>query len=411
MSTPVPGQEDFDQQGRTFRLEVLRAVPAGFIDTAATTFAIFFAIQVFDMHWAVKAAMLSAGSMGLLCSLFIVQIARRLGRPVNALAAFIWLLSFIGFAIAAMAGDDARLYFAGCFIAFTFLGMSSPLTSQIYRKHYSSHSRGRLFSKTAMMRASAAGLIAWLVGIWLNSRENDFSALFWGYAVACLVMAGCVLFMAPVVLRKTLRLQWFDAFRHVSDDAPFRKLLTVWMVFGMGNLISFALFVEYISNPVYGYGYEAKNVGIITGTVPMAAFIVFVVPWGTIFDRLPFYSVRALVNVFFILGILIYFLCSGFMALCIGIGFHGVARAGGNILWTLWVTKFADSDKVVEYMSVHTFLTGARGVIAPFLAFMLATYASPTWVACISASLVFLSTLALVPEILEEHRGRLAREE
>ena len=121
MSTPVPGQEDFDQQGRTFRLEVLRAVPAGFIDTAATTFAIFFAIQVFDMHWAVKAAMLSAGSMGLLCSLFIVQIARRLGRPVNALAAFIWLLSFIGFAIAAMAGDDARLYFAGCFIAFTFL--------------------------------------------------------------------------------------------------------------------------------------------------------------------------------------------------------------------------------------------------------------------------------------------------
>lgn len=411
MSTPVPGQEDFDQQGRTFRLEVLRAVPAGFIDTAATTFAIFFAIQVFDMHWAVKAAMLSAGSMGLLCSLFIVQIARRLGRPVNTLAAFIWLLSFIGFAMAAMAGDDAKLYFAGCFIAFTFLGMSSPLTSQIYRKHYSSHSRGRLFSKTAMMRASAAGLIAWLVGIWLNSRGNDFSALFWGYAVACLVMAGCVLFMAPVVLRKTVRLQWFDAFRHVSDDAPFRKLLIVWMVFGMGNLISFALFVEYISNPVYGYGYEAKNVGIITGTVPMAAFIVFVVPWGTIFDRLPFYSVRALVNVFFILGILIYFLGNGFMALCIGIGFHGVARAGGNILWTLWVTKFADSDKVVEYMSVHTFLTGARGVIAPFLAFMLATYASPTWVACISASLVFLSTLALVPEILEEHRGRMAREE
>lgn len=406
MSAPVPGQESFDQQGRTFRLEVLRAVPAGFIDTAATTFAIFFAIQVFEMHWAAKAAMISAGSIGQLGSLFVVQLARRLGRPVNVLAAFIWVLSFVGFAIAAMAKNDAMVYFSGCLMAFTFLGMSAPLTSQVYRKHYSTQSRGRLFSLTAMMRASAAGLIAWLVGIWLNSRGNDFSLLFWGYAVACLVMAACMLTIAPVVLRKTVRLQWFEAFRHVSEDARFRKLLAVWMVFGFGNLTSFALFVEFISNPVYGYNYDPRNVGIITGTVPMAVFIVFVVPWGTVFDRLPFYSVRALVNVFFILGILIYYLGGGFMALCIGIGLHGIARAGGNILWTLWVTKFADSEKVVEYMSVHSFLTGVRGVLAPFLAFMLATYASPAWVAYISAGLIFLSTLALVPEIGEEHRAR-----
>jgi MFS family permease len=406
MSTPVPGQEDFDQQERTFRLEVVRALPAGFIDTAATCFAIFFAIQVFDMHWAVKAAMLSAGSVGLLCSLFIVQITRRLGRPVNMIAATIWLLSFAGFAVAAMAKANASIYFVGCVIAFTCLGMSSPLTAQIYRKHYSTHKRGRLYSFTSLIRAGVGGLIAWLVGIWLNSRGNDFSLLFWGYAVACLVMAGCVLFMAPVVLRKTVRLQWFDAFRHVSEDAPFRKLLIVWMVFGFGNLISLALFVEYITNPVYGYDYDSKNVGIVTGTVPMAVFIFFVVPWGMVFDRLPFYSVRALVNVFFILGILIFYLGSGFMALCIGIGLHGIARAGGEILWTLWVTKFANSDKVVEYMSVHTFLTGARGVIAPFIAFMVANYSSPTWVAWISAGLIFLSTLAIFPEIRAEHLGR-----
>lgn len=406
MSTPVPGQEDFDQQERTFRLEVVRAFPAGFIDTAATSFAIFFAIQVFDMHWAVKAAMLAASSVGQLCSLFIVQIARRLGRPVNTLASFIWLLSFIGFSVAANSGYNAILYFVGCVIAFTCLGMSAPLTAQIYRKHYASHTRGRLYSITSLIRAGVAGLISWLVGVWLNSRGNDFSPLFLGYAVACLVMAGCVLFMAPVVLRRTVRLHWFDAFRHVSEDAPFRKLLIVWMVFGFGNLISLALFVEYITNPVYGYDFDPKQVGIVTGTVPMVLFIFFVVPWGMVFDRLPFYSVRALVNMFFILGILIYYLGSGFIALCIGIGLHGIARAGGEILWTLWVTKFANSDKVVEYMSVHTFLTGVRGVIAPFIAFMVATYASPDWVAWFSAGLIFLSTLAILPEIIQEHRRK-----
>lgn len=406
MSAPVPGQEDFDQQERTFRLEVVRALPAGFIDTAGASFVIFFAIQVFDMHWAVKAAMLAASSVGQLCSLFIVQIARRLGRPVNVLAAFIWFLSFAGFAIASISGKQATLYFLGCVIASTCMGMGAPLIAQIYRKHYSSQRRGRLFSMSSLIRASVAGLFAWLIGFWLKSHGNDFSLLFWGYAVACLVMAGCVMCMAPVVLKKTESLKWFDAFRHVSEDAPFRKLLIVWMVFGFGNLVSLALFVEYITNPLYGYNYGPKNVGLITGTVPMLTFIVFVVPWGMVFDRLPFYTVRALVNVFFILGILIYYLGSGFMALCIGIALHGIARSGGEIIWTLWVTKFANSDKVVEYMSVHTFLTGARGVIAPFIAFMVAAYASPSWVAWISAGLIFLSTLTIFPEILEENRRK-----
>ena len=406
MSARVPGQEDFDQQERTFRLEMLRALPAGFIDTAATSFVIFFAIQVFDMHWAVKAAMLAASSAGQLFSLFIVQIARRLGSPVNILAACIWLFSFMGFAVASMSGKNAIIYFVGCLIAFICLGMSAPLTAQIYRKHYASDKRGRLFSITSLIRAGAAGAFSWFIGSWLKSRGNDFSILFWGYAAACLMMAGCVMYMAPVGLRQSVRLKWFDAFRHVSEDAPFRKLLIVWMVFGFGNLVSLALFVEYITNPLYGYNYGPKNVGLITGTVPMLAFIVFVVPWGMVFDRLPFYTVRALVNVFFILGILIFYLGSGFMALCIGIALHGIARSGGEIIWTLWVTKFANSDKVVEYMSVHAFLTGARGVVAPFIAFMISAYASPTWVAWISAVLILISTLTIFPEIMEENRRK-----
>ncbi|MEZ5302399.1 MAG: hypothetical protein R3F11_17460 [Verrucomicrobiales bacterium] len=45
---------------------------------------------------------------------------------------------------------------------------------------------------------------------------------------------------------------------------------------------------------------------------------------------------------------------------------------GGNIAWSLWVTKLAPADRVAEYMSVHTFTTGLRGMAAPFLGFWLA---------------------------------------
>lgn len=409
MPSPIPGQEDFDQRGKTFRLELLRAMPAGFVDTAVSTFALFIAIRVFDLSPLMKGAMISAGSVGLLLSLFIVQIARRLGRPVNQLAALIWIIAAHGFAMAALSEGHGNRYFSGCFIAFIALGMGTPLIAQIYRKHYPDQSRGRLFSFTAMMRASATGLVAWGVGAWISSRNGAFSPLFWAYAVACLAMAACVTSIAPVVLRRTIQLKWFDAFRHVGSDAPFRKLLKIWMVFGLGNLISWALFVEFISNPVYGFGLDAENVAIISSTVPMVVFIACVVPWGFVFDRLPFYSVRALVNVFFIAGILIFFLGGNWLSLCIGIGLHGVARSGGNILWTLWVTRFADSERVLEYMSVHTFLTGLRGVFAPLIAFTAAEFLTPTWVAWTSASLIFLSTLAILPEIREELTRKKAR--
>lgn len=406
MTAPVPGQEDFSQQGRTFRLELARAVPSGFVDTAASTFAVFIAIRVFDMPPLLKGAMLAAGSFGLLLSLFVVQIARRLGRPVNQLAAWIWMLAALGFALSALSESSAGAFFVGCCVAFTAVGMGTPLVSQIYRKHYPDDSRGRLFSITAMMRASAAALVAWIAGAWIDTRGDAFSPLFWSYTVACLAMAACVTGIAPVVLRRSNQLKWFDAFRHVGHDKPFRKLLVIWMIFGFGNLVSWALFVEFISNPVYGFGYDAKKVAIISSTVPMLVFIACVVPWGMVFDRLPFYSVRAIVNFIFIAGILIFFLGGNWITLCVGIGLHGLARSGGNILWTLWVTRFADSDRVLEYMSIHTFLTGARGVCAPLIAFTAAEYLSPTWVAWTSAGLILVSTLAVFPELIAELRER-----
>lgn len=409
MPSPVPGQEDFSQQGRTFQFELARAVPSGFVDTAAGTFAIFIAIRVFDLSPVLKGTMLAAGSFGLILSLFVVQIARRLGRPVNQLAALIWILAAHGFAVAALSEGHGERFFAGCCIAFTAVGMGTPLISQIYRKHYPDESRGRLFSFTAMIRAGAAGLVGWGAGAWISSRGEAFSPLFWSYSAACLVMAACVTGIAPVVLRRSNQLKWFDAFRHVGNDKPFRKLLVIWMIFGFGNLIAWALFVEFISNPTYGFGLDAEQVALISTTVPMLVFITCVVPWGMVFDRLPFYSVRAMVNFVFIAGILIFFLGGNLISLVIGIGLHGLARSGGNILWTLWVTRFADSDRVLEYMSVHTFLTGARGVMAPLVAFAAAEYLSPTWVAWASAGMIFVSTLAIFPELMAELRERRSK--
>ncbi|NDF01570.1 MAG: hypothetical protein EB034_25395, partial [Verrucomicrobia bacterium] len=50
--------------------------------------------------------------------------------------------------------------------------------------------------------------------------------------------------------------------------------------------------------------------------------------------------------------------------MALGAVIFGVSNAGGDVAWSLWVTKFAPPERVADYMSVHTFFTGVRGVAA-----------------------------------------------
>jgi hypothetical protein len=171
------------------------------------------------------------------------------------------------------------------------------------------------------------------------------------------------------------------------------------MILGFGNLLCFSLFVEYISNPAYGYTLDEDAIALITGSLPEVMFLLFVVGWGIVFDRVNFFLLRIAINVLFMLGILFYFVGDGVWALCVGIALHGVARAGGNIAWSLWVTKFAKGDHVAEYMSVHTFLCGVRGVIAPFVAFPLLAATGPKTIGFLGAGLILIASFMIWPSV------------
>jgi MFS family permease len=96
----------------------------------------------------------------------------------------------------------------------------------------------------------------------------------------------------------------------------------------------------------------------------------------------------------------------------------GLSLAGGNVAWALFVTKLAPEHAVAEYMSVHTFLTGIRGVAAPFLAYLMITHWSFATMAWICAALVIVASAFIavrrkgeriggataLPELSEEER-------
>lgn len=90
----------------------------------------------------------------------------------------------------------------------------------------------------------------------------------------------------------------------------------------------------------------------------------------------------------------------------IGVAIHGVARSGGNIAWSLWTTKFAKADNVADYMAVHSFCTGVRGIMAPFIALPIASAFSLATVGWLSAGLMTIATLMILPDVNNARRTK-----
>ena len=72
----------------------------------------------------------------------------------------------------------------------------------------------------------------------------------------------------------------------------------------------------------------------------------------------------------------------------------GFAMGGGGVIWNLWVTKVAPPEEVTSYMSVHTFSTGIRGTLAPFLGFFIIAQFNPQ-IAGIAASILVIGSMIM----------------
>ena len=149
-------------------------------------------------------------------------------------------------------------------------------------------------------------------------------------------------------------------------------------------------------------------IALLTGVIPNLARFFLVPLWGSLFDRVNFFMLRILVNLGFAVGILSFFTSDSLTGLVIGAILFGISNAGGDIAWSLWVTKFAPAELVAEYMAVHSFFTGVRGMVAPFAGFYLAQTLTLSTLGALSTSLIVLASVLLIPEYRYE-KQRLGR--
>ncbi len=381
---------DRDTTSRTFRNELLRSVPAGVLETLGTSFGMLIAVRVFEASDAAKSAFLSASSAGMAASLVMVPLLLRARSTVTKIAARVQFAGAACLVVPALMPASEAAFIAGSSLGLFFFALQVPLQTQIYRLNYPEQIRGKLYALTAMMRSLAAAVTFYVGGRLLGWSLDAYVWLLWAFAIASAV-SGFWTYGLP-------GMQWeppegsggsiISSLRWVRQDREFRTLLISWMIMGLGNLVAWSLFVEFLANPKHGHSLDTKTVALITGLVPMVFRIAFTYPWGLMFDRMNFFLMRASLNVVFAASCLCYYLGGSIAWWAAGMALFGIANAGGNVTWSLWVTKLAPKHAVAEYMAVHSFLTGLRGLAAPFLAFALVDVLSFQWIGLLCGAVI-----------------------
>ncbi len=382
----------------TFHYERLRAAATGIMEAAGTTFLLLIAVRHFDAGPMAKALIAAGGSVGHLLSPFVVNQAGKLGWPVAQAASRIGFLGAASLLLAVFA-SELPLFVMGSVIAMTCASAAIPLMTQIYQTNYPPMERGRLFSKAMVIRIGMAILANELGGRLLAVHMEYFRGLLLFFAVVFAFGAWCQSRIPSEPFTASAGTHPLRALRYAREDRLFRLTLISWMFMGMGNLMMYPMRVEYLANEHYGLKLDVTTVALLVGVIPNAARLVMSPIWGWLFDRMNFFTLRAVLNTGFALGILSFFVGDSLGGLALGAVIFGVANAGGDVAWSLWVTKFAPPERVADYMSVHTFFTGVRGVAAPLIAFHLVGTMGMTNMAWMCTGLIAVSVVMLGTEV------------
>lgn len=391
----------------TYRLELRRSVTSGILETSFNTFAVLVAVKVFAAGPNAKAMIFSAQSAGHLLSPLLVAGVAALAWPPAHGAALLALVSGLGY-LAAVILPGAWGFIGGVMLALFCLTAATPLMTQILQDNYPDHERGRLFSRTVILRVISAAAFGWAAGWFLSSNLGRFVWLFVIFAL-CAWLGGVWLTRCPSQpLRDEGRLHPWRCFGSLRGDPAFRWVLFTWMLTGFACLTMFPLRVDYLAGLERDGlgGYRPDEIALLVAVLPNLSRLVTSQIWGHLFDRINFFVMRILINLFFVAAMLVFFQSENLLPLVIGALILGVAFGGGDIAWSLWVTKLAPPDRVADYMAMHTFLTGVRGIIAPIVGFNLVTRMPAGKLAWAMAGLICLSCLLLIPELKSWHRRR-----
>lgn len=355
------------------------------------TLCLVVAVQHFHAGANAKAVLAGAGSLGHLAAPLMLVVLS--AWAVGAARAQAWLLALAsaGLVLAALAEGLAG-FTAGVAAAVMLNNASLPCVTAYWSENAGAGRTGRWFGGT--VRWEVAGSIAATLAAawWMGDDAGRYRPVLLAAAAALLAAA---VFSARIPSgplrghgRNPLRpLVW------LWRDRAFGWVVLAWTVMGFANLMCGPLRTEYLANPAHGLAYSPRRIALILA-LPLLVRMLALPWWGRRFDRAPFRRVRAQVNLAFVVAMACFF-TPWLATQLLGALLFGIAFAGGDIAWNLWVYRIAPAERVHDYQAVHVSLAGLRGLLAPLAAFHLVGAMPLPAVVWLGVGMILLSTLML----------------
>ena len=392
---------------RTLIFDSIRSFAFGILETGPKTFFLLIAVRHFGASDAVKTLVSLPQAFGLIAALLVIAYLARLPVRRNLVAAAALVLAAAGFFAAA--GASSLTWHVLWLIPASATGaVTLPLYTAIIKENFPARLRGRLFAVELVLAMLGSALFHVVGGAILESSGDRFRVVVAAYGAANLVAATALLFVPSRRPRRAARagraVSPLAALALLWRDRAFGLTVGAWFLFGLGSLLVAPLRILFLTEPRYGFDLPAVQVAFIAGTVPDIMRLLFTPIWANLFDRFNFITVRVGLNLFSVLGIVLFFQLHSVPAAIIGSALMGAFNAGGMLAWNLWVTRFADRENTAAYMSVHTFATGMRMLLGATIGIHLASRTGAELVAWIAVGFVVLGTLALLPLRRSEQR-------
>jgi len=340
-----------------------------------------------------KSIVASAGTSGLLLSPVLLFLSRNLGFSAPKTLSRLLAISSCAFLVAATMSEPTF------FVALVTIGIllpstASPLLTSIFNNNYPPHKRGRLYAQNQAIRILTSIIFGGIAGWFITGAVELYYVLILIFAAA-LACSSYLVSQIPGDNQSTPPSPLLSCFTYLASDSLLRNTTISWMLLGFGNLMMLPLRVEYLANPTYGLNLSELEIAAFVSVLPNIARLGGTYVWGRLFDSMNFFTLRMVLNLSFLTGIVSFFMSSSPWGLALSAVIFGFSTSGGDVAWTLWVTKFAPADRVPDYMAVHTFFTGIRGLLAPITAFTLLGVMSIQALSLLSAGLILMATILL----------------
>lgn len=391
---------------RVYRFEKGRAVASGILEAAGHTFLLLIATTWFQCGPVAKGLVVSGGSVGLLMSPWVVWLTARMGWRPNEAANRLFLFGAICLIVPSLMPLESVFVF-GSMVGMAMSSASIPLFTQIYHENYPAEIRGKLFSRTVMIRISSLIFFGYFIGEFLETDVRWFRWTLFFFAIAFLWAGFCASQCKSTPIENNESHGWNRSLVWIQRDRRFFWILTSWMLIGFSNLMTLPLRIEVLHADRYGFQYSPADIALIVVVIPSVVRLIFSSIWGWLFDRINFFTIRILINLGLCVAIVLFFTSVSWTQFILSACIYGIMAAGADVAWHLWVTKIAPPERIADYMAAHTFLTGVRGALGPIVGFIALEYFSKDWIPGLVIALVLSACYLLIPEWKSERQRYL----